>query len=87
MFKVMFYSFTAKKNVEISKHKKLETAIKKARKAWSEDGYNNVLIVTPEGKELDRYGKDVQCPVCDGKGYYDAEDSMLTDTHDCDYCK
>ena len=56
MFLVQFFSFHADRYVIISKHFKLEKAIKSARKAYSEDGYNNVSILSKNGR-LDIYGK------------------------------
>lgn len=63
MFEVQFYSFFARKYVTISKHKKLENAVKKARKAYTDEGYNQVSILMNNSVRLDRYGKG--CDVCD----------------------
>jgi len=56
MFEVQFYSIYLKKNVTISKHKKLFSAIKKARWAYSDGGYINVSILQDGLHRLDRYG-------------------------------
>lgn len=56
MILVQFYSITAQKNVTISKHRKLEVAIKAARNYYI-DGYNMVSIKLSNGTVLNRYGK------------------------------
>jgi len=57
-YEVQFYSFFANKYVTISKHRKLDKAIEKARQSWCEDGYNQVSILVDSKIRLDRYGKE-----------------------------
>lgn len=58
MYLVQFFSSHAQKQVLISKHRHLDKAIKAARKAYSEDGYNNVTI-SYNSEMLDIYGKKI----------------------------
>lgn len=56
MFKVQFYSAFTQKYIDISKHKTLVNAVKKARFYYTEGGYNDISIVSPDGTRLDMYG-------------------------------
>lgn len=60
-YKVQFYSNFAQKFVTISSHRKLSTAVAKARNSWINDGYNDVSILI-EQVRLDRYGS--RCYFC-----------------------
>jgi hypothetical protein len=63
---------------------------------WYEKGYSEwdnlsetekSAVEKQINKILKQFERLIQCHVCGGKGYYDAEDSMLVDTHECDHCK
>ena len=56
MFKVEFYSTFSQKWVTISKHRKLITAVKKARFYYVEGGYWDLSILSTNGCRLERYG-------------------------------
>lgn len=62
-FLVQFYSSYAQKYVTISSHKKLDNAVKRARKEYVEGNYISevtILFITKNGEEirLTRYGTE-----------------------------
>ena len=59
MYIVQFYSFFTQDFVTISKHRKLENAVKKARLEYINGEYFSEVTILFNQNRLDRYGKKI----------------------------